>query len=120
MSQRVLLVEDDGDARDALALLLSSQGYVLETAPDGDTAISKAPQFRPDVLICDWRLPGIDGVDVARIIQSDSGVPVIFLTAHSLPDLRSRTKDLRVHAYLAKPIDVVKLQSALASLVSFA
>jgi two-component system, chemotaxis family, CheB/CheR fusion protein len=118
MSQRVLLVEDDADARDALALLLTSQGYELETAPDGDTAISKASAFHPDVLICDWRLPGIDGVDVARIIQTDSGIPVIFVTAHSLPDLRSRTKDLRVHAYLAKPIDVVRLQSALASLLS--
>ena len=118
MGQRVLLVEDDADARDALALLLSSQGYELETAPDGDTAISKAQNFHPDVLICDWRLPGIDGVDVARIIQTNSGVPVIFLTAHSLPDLRSRTKDLKVHAYLAKPVDVVRLQSALASLLS--
>lgn len=118
MSQRVLLVEDDADARDALALLLASQGYELETAPDGDTAITKASLFHPDVLICDWRLPGIDGVDVARTIQNGSGIPVIFLTAHSLPDLRSRTKDLHVHAYLAKPIDVVRLQSVLASLLS--
>ena len=118
MSQRVLLVEDDADARDALALLLSSQGYELETAPDGATAIAKAAAFRPDVLICDWRLPGIDGVDIARIIQTNSGIPVIFLTAHSLPDLRSRTKDIRVHAYLAKPVDVVRLQGALASLLS--
>jgi DNA-binding response OmpR family regulator len=118
MGQRVLLVEDDADARDALALLLTSQGYELETASDGDTAISKASAFHPDVLICDWRLPGLDGVEVARIIQTGSAVPVIFLTAHSLPDLRNRTKDLRVHAYLAKPIDVVRLQSALASLLS--
>jgi two-component system CheB/CheR fusion protein len=118
MGPRVLLVEDDADARDALALLLASRGYELETASDGDTAISKASIFHPDVLICDWRLPGIDGVDVARAIQSGSGIPVIFLTAHSLPDLRSRTKDLRVHAYLSKPIDVVRLQSALAALLS--
>jgi DNA-binding response OmpR family regulator len=116
MNERVLLVEDDADARDALALLLTSQGYVLETAPDGDTAISKAAVFQPDVLICDWRLPGIDGVDVARIIQTGSGVPVIFLTAHSLPDLRSRTKDLNVHAFLSKPVDVVRLRTALTSL----
>ncbi len=118
MSQRVLLVEDDADARDALALLLTSEGYELETAPDGDTAISKASAFHPDVLICDWRLPGIDGIDVARIIQTGTGVPVIFLTAHSLPDLRSRTKDLIVHAYLSKPVDVVRLHTALASLLS--
>jgi len=117
MPRRVLLVEDDVDARDALALLLSSQGYELETAGDGDAAISKAAAFCPDVLICDWLLPGMhDGVAVARIIQGGSGVPVIFLTAHSVPELRSRTKHLRVHAYLPKPIDVGRLRSALASL----
>jgi two-component system CheB/CheR fusion protein len=118
MNERVLLVEDDADARDALALLLTSQGYVLETAADGNSAVSKASAFNPDVLICDWRLPGIDGAEVARIIQTSSGVAVIFVTAHSLPDLRNRTKDLKVHAYLSKPVDVVRLRGALASLLA--
>jgi DNA-binding response OmpR family regulator len=54
MSQRVLVVEDDDDARDALALILASQGYELETAGDGDAAIALAEAFHPDVLICDW------------------------------------------------------------------
>jgi DNA-binding response OmpR family regulator len=110
------LVEDDADARDALALLLASQGYELETAADGDDAIAKAHTFHPDVLICDWFLPGMDGVAVARIIQSISPTPVIFVTAHSVPDLRAYTKDLLVHAYLAKPIDVGRLRSALQAL----
>jgi CheY-like chemotaxis protein len=112
----VLLVEDDADARDALSLLLASQGYELETASDGDDAIAKAQAFHPDVLICDWLLPGMDGASVARILQRDSGVPVIFVTAHSLPELRNRTQDLRVQAYLAKPIDVGRLRKALLAL----
>ena len=117
MNQRVLLVEDDADARDALALLLASQGYELETAADGNAALTKAATFRPDVLICDWMLPGEhDGVAVARLIQDSSGIPIIFVTAHSLPELRNRTKDLHVYAYLPKPIDVVRLRSALAAL----
>lgn len=113
MGQRVLLVEDDADARDALALLLASQGYELETAADAADAIAKAHAFDPDVLICDWLLPGMDGAAVARIIQHAKEIPVIFVTAHSLPDLRNHTKDLRVHAYLAKPIDVGRLRHAL-------
>jgi two-component system CheB/CheR fusion protein len=114
MALRVLLVEDDVDARDALALLLTSDGHTLETAGDGDGAIEKARAFRPDVLICDWFLPGErDGIDTARAVQADSGVPIIFVTAHSLPDLRSRTQELRVLAYLSKPIDVERLRSAL-------
>ena len=116
MSQKVLFVEDDDDARDALALLLASQGYELETAGDGDAAISKAQAFHPDVLICDWLLPGADGVAVARIIQDMDPIPVIFVTSHSVAALRNRAKDLRVHAYLSKPIDVVRLRNALLAL----
>jgi CheY-like chemotaxis protein len=116
MSQKVLVVEDDADARDALVLLLESQGYELETAGDGTDAIAKARSFRPDVLICDWLLPGIDGIAVARSIQSVSPTPVIFVTAHSVPDLRNHTKDLPVRAYLAKPIDVARLRNALLAL----
>ena len=117
MSQKVLVVEDDDDARDALALILASQGYELETAGDGDAAIAKAQAFHPDVLICDWRLPGImDGVSVARIIQGMDSIPVIFVTAHSVPDLRHRARDLRVHAYLPKPIDVGRLRNVLLAL----
>jgi CheY-like chemotaxis protein len=116
MSQKVLVVEDDDDARDALALILASQGYELETAGDGDAAIAKAQAFHPDVLICDWLLPGIDGVSVARIIQNTDPIPVIFVTAHSLPDLRQRARDLHVHAYLPKPIDVGRLRTALLAL----
>ena len=116
MTQRVLVVEDDDDARDALALILASQGYELETAGDGYAAVAKARAFHPDVLICDWRLPGMDGVAVAHAIQGMGMIPVIFVTAHSLPDLRHRTKDLRVHAYLPKPIDVGRLRNALLAL----
>jgi CheY-like chemotaxis protein len=116
MSQKVLVVEDDDDARDALALILASQGYELETAGDGDDAIAKAQAFHPDVLICDWLLPGMDGVSVARIIQNTDPIPVIFVTAHSVPDLRQRARDLRVHAYLPKPIDVGRLRTALLAL----
>jgi CheY-like chemotaxis protein len=116
MRHKVLVVEDDDDARDALALILASQGYELETAGDGNAAIAKAQAFHPDVLICDWRLPGMDGVSVARIIQDMEPIPVIFVTAHSVPDLRQRARDLRVHAYLPKPIDVGRLRNALLAL----
>jgi two-component system CheB/CheR fusion protein len=116
MVHKVLLVEDDADARDALALLLASRGYDLETAADGESAVAKAAAFSPDVLICDWLLPDMDGATVARSIQTTNGIPVIFVSAHSLAELRSRTADIWVHAYLSKPVDVDRLNHALTTL----
>jgi CheY-like chemotaxis protein len=115
---KVLLVEDDADARDALALLLLDSGYELAIAGDGDTAVATAAEFNPDVIVCDWLLPGVDGVTAARAIQSDQlhPAPVIFVTAHSIADLRSRTRDLNVRAYLSKPVDFMRLRNELAAL----
>lgn len=117
---KVLLVEDDPDARDALALLLAESGYDLATASDGLTAVTAAAEFRPDVVVCDWLLPGVDGVTAARAIQSegDPPAPVIFVTAHSIADLRSRTKDLDVRAYLSKPVNFMRLRNELAALAA--
>ncbi len=111
-------MEDDVDARDALVLLLANRGYEIETAGDADGAIRKAAAFDPGVLICDWLLPGaLDGIEVARRLKGEMpSLAVIFVTAHSLAELRGRTIDFNVHAYLAKPIDVGKLASALAAL----
>ena len=117
MALRVLVVEDDPDAREALQVLLTNQGYDTAVAGDGRSALDTAAAFRPDVLLCDWRLPGThDGVAVARALQGDLDVPVIFFTAHSVSELRTRTKDLRVLAYLPKPIDVGRLAGALSVL----
>ena len=116
MLKKILLIEDDRDALDALALILASRGFELATAADGETGIDKALAFRPDVLICDWLLPGIDGIEAARRIREATGAAVIFATAHSIADLRGRTAGLPVHAYLAKPIDGSRLSAALAEL----
>jgi DNA-binding response OmpR family regulator len=116
---RILVVEDDRDAREALELFLSGSGYETATAGDGDAAIEAAASFRPDVLLCDWRLPGTrDGVSVARTLQAVREIPVIFFTAHSISKLRLITKGLRVLAYLPKPIDIDRLTAALTALDS--
>jgi DNA-binding response OmpR family regulator len=117
MNAKVLVVEDDADARTALDAVLSRQGYETAVAEDGDAALVKAAAFKPDVLLCDWQLPGRhDGEAVAREVQSDLDIPVIFVTANSTVDLRRRSRDLRVLAYLSKPVDVARLTAALAAL----
>jgi DNA-binding response OmpR family regulator len=114
--KKILLIEDDPDALDALGLVLASRGFELAKAADGEAGVATALAFRPDVVICDWLLPGIDGIETARRIRAATGAAVIFVTAHSLADLRSRTSGLPVHAYLAKPIDGSRLTAALAEL----
>lgn len=114
MTQRVLIVEDDPDAREALEELLANRGFETASAGDAEAAISTAVDFRPDVLLCDWRLPGErDGISVARALQTERDIPVIFYTAHSVAELRAHTRDLPVLAYLPKPIDVGRLTAAL-------
>jgi DNA-binding response OmpR family regulator len=114
MGSKVLLVEDDDDAREALEVLLSNRGYETLAAEDGEAALETAATFLPDILLCDWWLPGPhDGVSVARKLQADHDIPVIFFTAHSVSELRTRTRDLNVLAYLPKPIDVMRLTAAL-------
>lgn len=117
MNQRVLVVEDDAEAREALGALLSGKGYETALAENGEAALAKATSFKPDVLLCDWQLPGgRDGEAVARAVQSDLDIPVIFVTANPLLELKRRTRDLRVLAYLSKPVDVARLTAALAAL----
>jgi sigma-B regulation protein RsbU (phosphoserine phosphatase) len=111
---RILVVEDDPDAREALETFLSNRGYETVVADTGDAAVEIAAAFRPDVLLCDWRLPGTrDGVSVARELQAEHDVPVVFFTAHSISELRTITRDLNVLAYLPKPIDILRLTTVL-------
>lgn len=116
MNPKVLVVEDDADARAALDAVLSREGYETAVAEDGEAALEKAATFKPDVLLCDWQLPGRhDGEAVAREVQTDLAIPIIFVTGNSTVDLRRRTRDLHVLAYLSKPVDVVRLTAALAA-----
>lgn len=118
MARRILVVEDDPDALDALALVLASRGFEVATALDGEAGVARAIEFRPDVLVCDSVLPGIDGVATARAIHAATGTAIVFVTAHSLADLRARAVDLPVHAFLNKPIDLERLSGVIAELDS--
>jgi DNA-binding response OmpR family regulator len=116
MNLKILIVEDDDDAREALHELLSAQGFETMVAENGTEAIAIAAHFRPHVLLCDWQLPGrCDGADVAREVQENLDIPVIFFTGAPMTELRTKTADLRVLAYLPKPLDVDRLTAALSS-----
>lgn len=83
VAARVLIVEDDGDVRALLRLLLEDDGYVVIEAVDGDAAIARASSELPDLVLLDLRLPGRHGLEVCRVIRQRSNVPILVVSAQA-------------------------------------
>lgn len=112
----VLLVEDEPAAREATKLYLLRCGFRVESASDGESAIAKASQRQPDVLVCDWRLgPGLDGGQVARELYSRYRIPVIFVSAYPMDELGDTTQDIKVLRFFQKPLSLTALADAVAA-----
>jgi DNA-binding response OmpR family regulator len=109
MAEKILIVEDELTLQETLAYNLKHQGYEVETAGDGQTAIDKAKQINPDLILLDIMLPGIDGFEVCRILRKDMSVPILMLTARG--DEIDRVVGLEVGAddYLIKPFSMREL-----------
>lgn len=103
MNRRILLVDDDVKTVDLLRLYLIKDSYRVLTAHDGLTALEMARQKRPDLIVLDGMLPGMDGLDVCRILRAESKIPIIMLTARATEDDMLRGLDYGADDYLAKP-----------------
>jgi DNA-binding response OmpR family regulator len=109
MAEKILIVEDELILQETLAYNLKHQGYEVETAGDGQTAIDKAKQIKPDLILLDIMLPGMDGFEVCRILRKDMSIPILMLTARD--DEIDRVVGLEVGAddYLTKPFSMREL-----------
>jgi PAS domain S-box-containing protein len=115
---RVLLVEDNLDAAEALSELLRMWGHEVETAHDGISALRTARQLRPGVVLLDIGLPGMDGYEVARELRSTPGLGstrLIALTGYGQESDRHRSRLAGIDHHLVKPVDVEQLRTLLAS-----
>lgn len=86
MANVILVVEDEESIRTLITLNLQAAGYTVEEAKDGTQALEKIKSVKPDLVLLDWMLPGLDGLDVLRSLKADPAVatlPVIMLTAKS-------------------------------------
>lgn len=104
----ILIVDDERRNRDLLEVILTSEGYRVSTAASGEDALASLSRARPDLVLLDLMMPGVDGYTVAARIKRDPltrAIPVILLTA--LDDSNSRSHGIRVgaDAVLSKPID---------------
>jgi response regulator NasT len=102
--RRVLIAEDEALIRLDLKEMLEEEGYeVVGEAGDGAKAIELAEQLRPDLVILDVKMPGMDGIEAGAHIARERISPVVILTAFSQRDLVERARDAGAMAYLVKP-----------------
>jgi DNA-binding response OmpR family regulator len=117
MGDKVLIVEDEPTLLETLEYNLTRQGYEVYTAADGLTALDVARQERPDVIVLDVMLPGIDGFEVCRILRRGMNVPILMLTARA--DEVDKIVGLEVGAddYLTKPFSMRELMARVKALL---
>jgi AmiR/NasT family two-component response regulator len=114
MPKRVVIAEDEAIIRLDLKEILESEGYeVVGEAARGDDALELVIQTRPDLAILDIKMPGMDGIEVARRVVADQGVPVLILTAFSQRNLIEEARDAGVAAYLVKPFQSSEIVPAI-------
>jgi len=109
MEEKILIVEDETALQEALAYNLERQGYQVQTVGDGAAALEIARQFKPDLVIMDIMLPGMDGIEVTRLLRQEMAAPVLMLTARD--DEIDRVVGLEVGAddYMTKPFSMREL-----------
>ncbi|HEY6475730.1 MAG TPA: ATP-binding protein [Polyangia bacterium] len=114
--RRILIVDDNQDAREALSRLLEIAGHEVSQAGDGPSGLEVASRMRPDVAIIDIGLPGMNGFEVARRLKvSSPGVRLIALTGYGHGDHRRLGDEAGFEHYLVKPVAFETLQRALAN-----
>jgi len=117
VSHKVLVVDDNDDIREMLAVLLDMQGYKVVVAADGEEAVAVASREEPDVILMDVMMPRLDGLEAARRINQNPklrNVPIIGLSAFSDPLTENgQSNTFSWRAYLRKPIDVDELERLL-------
>jgi diguanylate cyclase (GGDEF)-like protein len=112
--ETILIVEDEDDIANLLAINLRAEGYVVHTASRGDDAVDLALDLRPDLVILDLMLPGADGVEVCRQLRKDprtTTVGIIMLTARNLAADRVSGLEAGADDYVDKPFDIDELNA---------
>jgi len=102
---RILIADDEALIRMDVREMLTEAGHtVIAEAANGDEAIKKARELKPDFVIMDVKMPGVDGLTASKIIIEEGIAPVLLLTAYSQTDIITKANEAGVLAYLVKPI----------------
>lgn len=109
---KILLVEDNEMNRDMLSRRLTRRGHQVTTAIDAPTGIASAIESRPDLILMDISLPGMDGWEATKVLRSQpqtASIPIIALTAHAMETDRMRSLEVGCNDFDTKPVDIARL-----------
>jgi len=119
ITPHILIVDDEPHLRNGLRRILEKEGYEVTTAPDGETALKLARDKKPDVVLLDIMMPGMDGREVCqRIREIDAAIQVIYITARAELNDPKQLKELRseAEAFITKPATSKRIISTVNSL----
>ncbi len=120
---RILLVDDEPDLVQMVSVRLKAAGYEISTAYDGQEALEKVKESRPDLMILDLMLPKLDGYKVCRLLKFDErtrGIPILIFTARAQVEDVTLATECGADAYLTKPFEAKVLLGKLQELLSAA
>ncbi|SLN36982.1 phosphate regulon transcriptional regulator PhoB [Oceanibacterium hippocampi] len=112
MTARILIVEDEPSLVALLRYNLESEGYQVDEASDGETALQLVQEGPPDLLLLDWMLPEVSGIEICRRLRASSetrNLPIIMVTARAEENDRIRGLDVGADDYIAKPFSPAEL-----------
>ncbi|MFH2103588.1 MAG: response regulator transcription factor [Chloroflexota bacterium] len=117
MEERILIIEDDPAILKVLQRGLAYEGYVVDIATDGRMGLNLARDHHPDLVILDWMLPGLDGLEVCRRLRTGGNLPILMLTAKDNIQDRVQGLDAGADDYLVKPFNLDELLARIRALL---
>lgn len=111
MAETILVVEDEPALQETLAYNLKKEGYTVEAVGDGQVALESARTLKPDLIVLDLMLPGIDGFEVCRILRKEMTTPILMLTARDNEIDRVVGLEVGADDYLTKPFSMRELMA---------
>lgn len=117
MNERILIIEDDEAILRVLRRALAYEGYRVDTAVDGESGLTQARDHHPDLVILDWMLPGMDGLEVCQRLRAGGSIPVLMLTAKDTLQDRVQGLDAGADDYMVKPFELDELLARIRALL---
>lgn len=117
MNERILIIEDDEAIVKIIRRTLAYEGYQVEAALDGEAGLELARNHHPDLIILDWMLPGMDGLEVCHRLRSQENMPILMLTAKDTLQDRVDGLDTGADDYMVKPFELDELLARIRALL---